>query len=345
MAAIDLMAVQPHKVSRDLTGYSVLIYGEAKTGKTTTASHFPDSLLLAFEKGYNALPGVMAQPINTWGEFKSAVRQLKKDELKAKFKNIIVDTADIASDYCTQYICDDYEVDTVGDIPYGKGYGIVEKEFDTELRKIVQYGYGLIIISHDQDKQFKTEDGEEYMKLVPTLEKRAMKVVSRLTDIIAYVRTIEDRATGATTTKAYLRGTPRFLAGSRFKCMVPAIKFGYEELVEALHNAIDEEAKLTNNQFVTTEKETSHEDTSTTLDFDEEMEKVKELISSIPGYNDQTQETDEGKEFANFWQPKIADILNEIIGRGKKITDVKRTQVDQLHLVYEEVKELIDSHK
>ena len=70
--AIDLLNIQPHQVSRDLRGYSVFFYGEPKSGKTTTASKFPDSLLLAFEKGYNALAGVMAQPINSWSEFRNA---------------------------------------------------------------------------------------------------------------------------------------------------------------------------------------------------------------------------------------------------------------------------------
>jgi hypothetical protein len=60
----------------------------------------PGHLLLAFERGYNALPGVMAQDITTWGELKQTVRELKKPEVKEKFKSIIIDTADIAADLC-----------------------------------------------------------------------------------------------------------------------------------------------------------------------------------------------------------------------------------------------------
>ena len=66
MAELNLLNIQPHQVSRDMRGYSVFFYGEPKSGKTTTATKFPNHLLLAFEKGYNAIPGAMAQPINSW---------------------------------------------------------------------------------------------------------------------------------------------------------------------------------------------------------------------------------------------------------------------------------------
>lgn len=82
MANIDIFNIQPHQVSRDLRGYSVFFYGGWKTGKTTIASKFPKALLLAAEKGYNALAGVMAQPINSWAEFKKVLRQLKDERAK-----------------------------------------------------------------------------------------------------------------------------------------------------------------------------------------------------------------------------------------------------------------------
>ena len=43
---IDLWDIKPHQVSRNLKGYSVFFYGEPKSGKTTTATKFPNSLLL-----------------------------------------------------------------------------------------------------------------------------------------------------------------------------------------------------------------------------------------------------------------------------------------------------------
>jgi hypothetical protein len=54
-----LLNIKPHQVSRDLRGYSVMLYGTPKSGKTYNATRFPKHLLLAFEKGYNAIPGAM----------------------------------------------------------------------------------------------------------------------------------------------------------------------------------------------------------------------------------------------------------------------------------------------
>ena len=88
MADFNLLNIQPHQVSRDMRGYSVFFYGDHKSGKTTIATRFPKHLLLAFEKGYSAIPGVMAQPINSWSEFRKVLRQLKDSEVQNKFETV-----------------------------------------------------------------------------------------------------------------------------------------------------------------------------------------------------------------------------------------------------------------
>ena len=54
--AIDLLSIQPHKVSRDLSGYITYIYGKGGTGKTTLASQLDRALLLACERGLTDQP-------------------------------------------------------------------------------------------------------------------------------------------------------------------------------------------------------------------------------------------------------------------------------------------------
>lgn len=117
--AIDLLSLQPHKVSRDLSGYIIYVYGEAKAGKTTFASQFPGALLLAAEKGYNAIPGVLAQDITSWSEMRAVARELKKPQVKEKFKTIIFDTIDLFGIMCERFICAQQQVERIGEVPYG----------------------------------------------------------------------------------------------------------------------------------------------------------------------------------------------------------------------------------
>ena len=49
--AFDLLNIEPHKISRDLSGYVTYICGAPKVGKTTLASQAPHCLLIACEKG------------------------------------------------------------------------------------------------------------------------------------------------------------------------------------------------------------------------------------------------------------------------------------------------------
>jgi len=347
MASIDIFSVKPHQVSRDMRGYSVFMYGGWKTGKTTTAVKFPKHFLLAFEKGYSAIPGAMAQPINSWGEFRQVLRQLKEPNAKTMFETIIVDTADIAYDYCVKYICDNYTrpdggtgVDSVSDIPFGKGYGMIEKEFDSCLRQIVQLGYGLVVISHETDKTFKNESGTEYNKIVPTLDKRANNVLARMSDIIGYTRSVPDES-GKEKVVMFMRGTSRYEAGSRFKYTPDYIDLSYDNLVKAIGDALDKQMEEDGSDLFTKERENVHLDTTTDLDFDDLMKRFNTIIANIPGSSDGKAETEEGIKFRDYWQPRITQIIERYLGKGKKVRDVTREQVEAMDLIVTELEDII----
>ena len=336
MADINIFNIQPHQVSRNLRGYSIFFYGQPKSGKTTTASKFEKNLLLAFEKGYNAIPGVMAQPINNWAEFRKVLRQLKDPKAKDMFYTITIDTCDIAYDYCTKYICDNalrpdggYGVDSISDIPFGKGYSLVSKEFDECLRSIVMMDYGLILISHATDKVFKDEAGNEYNKIVPTLDKRANNIVARMADIIGYSRIVTDKE-GNNLTKLFMRGTPRYEAGSRFKYTPNYIDFSYDNLVSAISDAIDKQAQEDGKEFFTDKKSNLYEDTTKDLNFDELMKNCNDLIKGMIDNNSE-------EVFKEFYQPRIVQITDRYLGRGQKMSQCSREQVEALSLIYDDL--------
>ena len=328
---IDIFAIKPHEVSRDLCGYTVLLYGQPKTGKTTTAAQFPQALLCAFETGYLAIPGVMAQPVNKWSEFKQILKQLDSDQARQQFKNVIVDTVDIAYDLCEKYICNQNGVSTVGDLAYGKGYALAKKEFDEALRKIPQMGYGLVMISHAQDKTFKDENGDEYQQIVPTLANQPRLVVDRMSDIIGYAHPFQEED-GTVHTTLFMRGTPRFVAGSRFKYTPDSIEFSYDNLVNAIGDAIDRQAKDFGGRYVTDAPTTAHM-SEPELDFDDLMNQFNTLVSKIQNVT--------GGAFGTTWAPRIIAITDKYLGKGKKVSEMSRDQVEQLVLIVDDLVEAV----
>lgn len=342
MSGLDLLSIAPHQVSRDLRGYSMFFYGEPKSGKTTIATKFPRHLLLAFEKGYSAIPGAMAQPINSWGEFRKVLTQLKDPRVKAMYETIIIDTADIAYDLCEKYICANakrtdggFGVDSVADIPFGKGYNMVAAEYDECLRSIVQMDYGLVLISHAVDKTFKDERGIEYNQIVPTLGNKPRNIVSRMCDIIGYSRGDVPNKDGTTTsTKLFMRGTSRYVAGSRFKYTPDYIDFTYKDLVKAIGDAIDKQMEEDGSEYFTNERSNLYESTMQELDFDELMETFNGIIQSLI-----QSETEE--KFATYWQPRIVQITDKYLGKGMKVTQCSRDQVEALDLIVTDLQALV----
>ena len=326
---MGLLDIKPHQVSRDLRGYSVMLYGAPKTGKTTTACRFPGALLLAFEKGYSTIPGVYPVPINSWSEFKKLFIEFKDPDVQAKFQTIVMDTADIAYTLCEKYICNresdaKHDYQTVADIPYGKGYALAMEEFDECIRKILQLGYGLVLISHEQDKTMKNERGEEYNQLIPTLDKRARLVCERTCDIIGYCRAIED-VDGKQTVRMFMRETSRFVAGSRFKYTPDSIELTYENLVKAIGDAIDaQEAAISGS--TTTDSYNMHKE-ETQYDFTSLMKEVQATVGSIMSTQPEMEH-------------KIVAIVDKHLGKGRKVSDCTPDQAGLVDLILYDLKHL-----
>ena len=325
--AIDLMKIQPHKVSRDLSGYITYLYGPGKIGKTTFGSQMPKPLLLAFEKGYNAIPNIQAADVSTWSEMKQILRQLKRPEVKQRYQSIIVDTIDIAAAACQKYIIDQNNVDTLNQIPYGQGWVQVKRELESTFRAVTQLGYAVLFISHDKDKTFKRQDGTEYNQIVPTLSNSYNEIIKNMVDIYGYAHlVIKEGVPGRALTLRSLDGTVD--CGSRFRYMQPEISFSYNSLVDALNQSIDREAEHAGQEFITEERNTStsYEE----LDFDALYKECSEMLKSIP------------PEKKEYYRPRIEEIVGRNLGKGKKISQITRNQVEQLSLIVYDLRELFE---
>lgn len=327
--AIDLLGITPHQISRDLKGKIVCVYGEPKVGKSTIASKFDRTLLLAFEKGYNALSGVMVQPVVSWAEFKKVLGQLKKQEVKDKFSTIAIDTADIAFDLCERFICAREEVEQIGDVPYGAGYKMLRNEFNDALRSIPMMDYGLVNISHSQVSTFTDDAGNEYSKTVPTLPKAARHIVLSMSDIIGYAKPVESPE-GDRKVALFLRGTQQFEAGSRFKHTPPVIPFEYDALVNAIADAIEKEAEDDSDSV--TDDITNVYEMPDQKNFEEIKNEIDVKISSLM--------KDKEPEAQAKTASDIKKVVETHLGKNKMLKDATEDQRDHIELILIDMQEL-----
>ena len=163
----------------DLT---MLVYGASKIGKSTWCSKAEGALFLATEPGLNSLE-VFENPVKKWEDLLVACADIAKGE--HDFKTIIIDTIDNAYKMCSDYICRKNKIEYEGDLGYGKGFSLVNGEFQRVLNKLAFMPYGLILISHAMEKEFDTRTGKK-IRTIPTLPDKARKYVTGLVDMILY---------------------------------------------------------------------------------------------------------------------------------------------------------------
>ena len=324
--ALDLLAIEPNKVSTDLSGYITYIYGEGKTGKTTMASKMKNALLLAFEPGYKAIPGIRAQDITSWAQVKQVQRQLRDPKVKEAYKSIVVDTVDIAAALCEKYVCSQAGVERLNDVPYGQGWTKVKKEFEETFRAIAQDGYALFFISHSKDKVFKAKDGTEYNQIVPSCPTTYNEIVKNMADIYAFAEKYLDE-NGENRVRLNLRSPDnRADTGCRFKYIVNTINFEYSDLVKALENAIETEAQMTNNASLFTDEKVKAVEV-VNYDYDALMAEFQSIVSVL-------MEKDN-----NFYTPRITQIVDKYLGKGRKVSEATRDQAEFIFLIIAEMKE------
>lgn len=296
-----------------------------KTGKTTLAVQMKNALLLAFEPGYHALPGVIAQDITSWSEMKQVYRELKKPEVKERFSSVIVDTIDIASDRCKKYICQQNGIEDLNELGYGKGWTKFKEEFNEVFRGLTQLGYAVFFIGHDKEVSVDGNDGTTRTIIRPALSTSTRTVISGMADIYGYAH---QKYAGEQSVLTLRCSDGSIECGCRFKYIAEEIPLSYDNLVKALNEAITKEAEETNNNFITAEKQAPVPNKE--YDFDGMLNEIKDIISSLMEKNQSN-------------SAKISGIVERYLGKGRKVMDCTPDQCEPMELILIDLRELANS--
>lgn len=160
------------------------------------------------------------------------------------YDSIVVDTASIAWQLCEKYICQRENVESIRDVPWGQGWNMLKSEFSEFWREITLLGFGILFIAHSKEKptEMNDEEGNAITAVCPDLPNQAYTIINSIVDIIGYLQ-VQMNLDGTSERYLYTRSTPTIFAGSRYQYLAPKIKFGYQELVNAIGDAIDEAVK------------------------------------------------------------------------------------------------------
>ncbi len=223
------------KPKHTLSDLTALVYGPSKIGKSTWCSKADDALFLATEPGLNALE-VFQTPITCWDDLLQACAEIA--EGKHEFKTIVVDTVDNAYKMCSDYVCKKFKIEHESDLGYGKSYALINNEFQRVINKLAFLPYGLILISHSQERDIETRTGK-HTRIVPTLPEKARKLVTGLVDLILFcdldMKTGED---GKPVWQRVMRTkpSPNYDAGDRTGRLPEVIPLDFSSFVKAFNN-------------------------------------------------------------------------------------------------------------
>jgi hypothetical protein len=224
---------------RDVSDRVTLIYGERKVGKSAFCSQAPNPLFIATEPGQSHLRTRKIE-VADWPTFLEVCRLIYAGDHDRE--TIVIDTIDNLYKFCRDHVLTKNGLQHESDKGFGAGYDLVNGAFFKALNSLSLLPYGLMMISHSQEKEVKNRTGKE-PKIVPTLSKGANKIVCGMADYILYacVEEINDTESGAITGFHHvLRTQPTTLyeAGMRLELDAPAIidpiPLRYSAFVKAL---------------------------------------------------------------------------------------------------------------
>ena len=122
----------------------LLLYGPPKVGKTTMLSKLDNCLIIDTESGSSMIEGYIHKVSNR-SELINLVKEAKDGH---DYKYFALDTIDKVVDWAEKAICLEYEVPSIADLSFGKGYALVREKVMNTVHAFKDCVDHLIIIGH-----------------------------------------------------------------------------------------------------------------------------------------------------------------------------------------------------
>ena len=168
----------------------LLLYGAPKVGKTTMLSQLDDCLIIDTERGSRMIEGYISE-VNTRDELIETLLELKENK-DVKYKYVALDTIDKIAEWAEKRVCEEEGVRAIGDLAFGKGYGMVRDKVTQTIEAFKEVTEHLIIIGHRKVAYAVTDGSTIVVPESIDLTGKLKNVIMSGADAIGYVYRNED---------------------------------------------------------------------------------------------------------------------------------------------------------
>lgn len=320
--------VKISKVSEDIRGKAIVIYGGNNLGKSLQASKFPNPVFMPCEKGLNAINNALVLKTTCWSDLEKNARKLSGKKFTKALNDganitIVIDGFENIGKYCKAMLCAKYGVPVINKA--NDGFGCWE-EYENLVwgfvDKLLGLGYTVLFIGHE--KFDKKKD-----KFIINGDERNIKPIRDNADIVCYLESNGVDEDGKPIhSSAYLAETSDFFARTRFTYMDTFIEdFTAENLINTVIEGIKKQNEAEGCEGGVTFKEQQNIYEEEDITFEELVEEIKDYYEQINGSGNEKLE--------DFF----FDTVEKYLGEGVPVSEATEKQKDSLICIRDTLKD------
>lgn len=250
-----------YKMPANIESYTHLIMGDRKIGKSTLVKDIAvqeygsiDALLslsIGNEDGFEAINGLIYENPTRWGQFVSIVDELIENQDEYDFRIVAVDTIDelvrLAGEETIRQSNlknPEKKVDTLN-AAFGGYYAGPKYMFNLineQLTRLKDSKYGLFMVAHNKMKKRRDSSADEGYDIITTnLSTDEFNTFAYKATIVCNItldRKLENGVTVGTQRLMNFRSDGIIDAGSRLKNLPNGVKFGADNYIRVVKDAI-----------------------------------------------------------------------------------------------------------
>lgn len=213
----------------------VVLYGPEGIGKSTFASHFPDSVFIDTEGGTKRLNVARLPAPTSWQMLMDEVAEVARGNVPCG--TLVIDTADWAERLCIETVCARFKVKGIEDFGYGKGYTYAKEEFAhllDALGEVLAAGKHVVITAHAQISRFEQPDAVgSYDRWTMKTSKQVYPLLREWCDMLLFAnyKTVVEKSGAGANAKNKASGGKRVLYTTHNPCWDAKNRFGLPDEV------------------------------------------------------------------------------------------------------------------